>query len=297
MLRTSFVGLFLLSGAALAASDDPVQQALITCTSAGQTVSYEVLSLEGDAGTATADEDQLVKEVLTKSNLPFDKVNNRKTYEAALAMVRIKTHLFVTINPSTASAAFDKTRQCIEELIKRSEIDGSVAEPASESAPNARPIAVSCTATGAFGIEFGSIPNKLGPRVRRSLATDAHYITPPQPDLRFDRYEVLLDKTTREVVSIEAIKKTGPDVPSSRAATGDEIAEGIRKAAAFVEDYFDSLPQDVQKLLGEPDHSGGRKGNVTPAVSMNILSNSTWTASVVCRDEARFGAAVRREWR
>jgi len=297
MLRSSAVGLLLFCGVVLAASDDTTQQALDTCKSAYQTVSYEVLVVEGATGEpATADEDERVKEVLTKSNLPFDKLKNRATYEATLAMVRTKKHLLVTINPSAASAAFDKTRLCIEDLIKRSNVDGNVADPLTESTSNTPTIAPSCTPTGAFGIEFGSKPKKLGTRVRQSAATDAYLITPPQPDPRFDRYEVLLDKTTREVVSIEALKRTGPDVPRNRAATRDEQAEGTRNTTAFVQAYFASLPADVQELLGEPNSSGSWKGDITPNVSMNVLNSSPWEASVVCRDEVRSGAALKRVW-
>jgi hypothetical protein len=111
-----------------APADDSIQKALNSCSSEGQTVSYETTFVPGKPATepATAEEEERVKQVLAKAGMPYDRVNHQSTYIATLSMVRAKQHIRVKIAPATASPVLDATRKCIEELIEESGVSGEV---------------------------------------------------------------------------------------------------------------------------------------------------------------------------
>jgi hypothetical protein len=152
-----------------------------------------------------------------------------------------------------------------------------------------------CDASGAFGIEFGARPQKLGIKVRESAATIAYQIAPPQPDDRFDRFVVVVDKESKEVVAIEALKRTVPWPPQNRAATAEEKQQGTRNADAFARAYFGSLPSQTQNALGDRRPTGSWRGDVADGIAMSILDSAPWEVSIICQDNKR-AAALQRVW-
>src|SRR5688500_12693515 len=82
--------------------------------------------------------------------------------------------------------------------------------------------ASACTAEGAFGIAFGSKPKRVGKKIRGNDATISYEVKPPQPDPRFDQYELRIDALTREVLEVVAIRTITPQPEGSSPIAPEE---------------------------------------------------------------------------
>jgi len=104
--------------------EDAFRGAVVHCKSPEQTVVYRIdLEPSKPAGTpASAEEEARVKKLLAESNLPYDRVKHRASYEFVLNMIRATKVPKVQIMPRDDSASFLSTTNCLKEIAQEAQL-------------------------------------------------------------------------------------------------------------------------------------------------------------------------------
>jgi hypothetical protein len=105
--------------------EDAFRGAVVHCKSPEQTVVYRIdLVQSKPIGTPASDEEEArVKKLLTESNMPYDRVKHRASYEFVLNMIRATKVPRVQILPHDDSSSFQSTTNCLKDIAQEAHLE------------------------------------------------------------------------------------------------------------------------------------------------------------------------------
>jgi hypothetical protein len=150
--------------------------------------------------------------------------------------------------------------------------------------------ASACSATGMFGIPFGSKPKRGDRKIEGNDATTWFTTTPPEPDPRFHEYRIRVDAKTKEIIEVVAIRTITRKPGRSEPPLPVEQREaGKARALAFALEYLESLPAETRAKLVDKHGINDWQGQPVEGYNFNVMALAAWDVQVSCID-------IQREW-
>jgi hypothetical protein len=128
--------------------------------------------------------------------------------------------------------------------------------------------------------------------------TGYYRITPPNPDARFDWYQIRIDPATREVFEVLAVKTiTTEPGPKEAALTGEDRQSGKDRAMLWALDYLASLPDEELSNVEQSEFGTGQWTLwVSDSAYMSLTTNFAWSVDFSCKSNQRELLLARRVW-
>ncbi|WP_154662615.1 hypothetical protein [Solimonas flava] len=151
-----------------------------------------------------------------------------------------------------------------------------------------------CQADGVYGFAFGSKPSRLGEKLYGNYASVWYVAKAPEPDPRFDSYEVRLDTEKRELLEVVAVKKTYHLPADGAKYSPEEVKEGKRLSREFAVQFIATLPPRLQASLVDKYGAGNWEGEAEEGFHMSVSASTPYKVTVSCLDNKREWAIARR---
>ncbi|WP_148044670.1 hypothetical protein [Stagnimonas aquatica] len=154
--------------------------------------------------------------------------------------------------------------------------------------------AYACSPEGAYGFAFGSKPARLGEKLYGNDASVWYVGEAPEPDARFDRYEIRLDADKRQIFEIVAVKITYGLPADGKAYSPAEVQEGKSLSRKFAMEYIATLPEAVKTTLVDKYGTGSWDGSAAEGYHIGIGATTPYKVTVSCLDNKREWAVARK---